>query len=159
MDFHDPLERRNVDFQRRDVDFHDPLEHRNVDFQRRDVDFNEPLERRDVAPQRRDVVNSTLCHVATLLIPLSVTSRRCPVLRPRTVHFCSSPRTHHYRNPRPLTHLSSPALLELPSTPIGGSYSALRPSLRTSESPAPTGSGSLWHSYHTVLGSSLGVVF
>ena len=137
------------------MDFNDPLECRDVRNQCRDVDFIEPLERRDVDTQRRDVVNPTLCNVATL----SRTSRRCPVLRPRTVHFCSSPRTHHYRNPRPLVHLSSPALLELPSTPVGGPYIALRPPLRISKSPALTGSGSLWHSHHTVLSSSLGVVF
>ena len=158
--------------QRRDVDFIEPLERRDVYTQRHDV-VNPTLcnvatlprtsRRRLVqhsvtsrrCPERRDVGFNPLCNVATL----PYTSRRCPVLRPRTVHFCSSPRTHHYRNPRPLAHLSSPALPEPPSTPVGSPYIALQPPLRTSESPVPTGSGSLWHSHHTVLGSSLGVVF
>ena len=64
------LERHDVDLQRRDVNFNDPLERRDVGNQRRDVDFNEPLEHRDVAP-----------NVATFLIQLSVTSRRCPERR------------------------------------------------------------------------------
>ena len=97
--FEPSLSRRDVDFQRRDVDFHNSLSRRDVDFQRRDVDFLNPLERRDVdfngplercdvGPQRRDVVNSTLCHVATLprtsrrrLVQRSVTSRHCPERR------------------------------------------------------------------------------
>ena len=86
--FEPSLSRRDVDFQHRDVVFHNSLSRRNVDFQRRDVDFHNPLERRYVAPQRRDVVNSTLCHVATLpstsrrrLVQRSVTSRRCPERR------------------------------------------------------------------------------
>ena len=54
----------------------------DVDFQRRDVDFNEPLERRDVNSRRHDIGFSTLYNVATL----PRTSRRCPILSPRTVH-------------------------------------------------------------------------
>ena len=151
MDFHDPLERRDVDFieplERRDVytqrrDVVNPTLCNVATLPRtsrrrlvqRSVTSRRCPERRDVAPnvatlprtsrrcpERRDVGFNPLCNVAMLLR----TSRRYPVLRPRTVHFCSSPRTHHYRNPRPLAHLSSPALLELPSTPVGGSYSAL----------------------------------
>ena len=70
------------------MDFNDPLERRDVSNQRRDVDFNEPLERRDIGNQRRDVFNPTLCNVATLprtsrrrLVQRSVTSRRCPERR------------------------------------------------------------------------------
>ena len=88
VDFHNSLSRRDVDFQRRDVDFHNSLSRRDMDFQRRDVDFHNPLERRDVVSNVATWILMGLCHVATLLlnvatllIPLSVTSRRCPERR------------------------------------------------------------------------------
>ena len=94
------------------------------------MDFQDPLERRDVVsnvatwilmslwnvatlilnvatlliplsvtsrrcPERRDVGFSTLCNVATL----PRTSRRCPVLRPRTVHFALFLFTSHTPTP------------------------------------------------------------
>ena len=63
--------------------FEPSLSRRDVEFQRRDVDFHNLLERRDVASKTWILMGlfhvATLpLNVATLLIPLSVTSRRCP---------------------------------------------------------------------------------
>ena len=148
------LSRRDVEFQRRDVDFHDPLE-------RRDVVSNVAtwilMSLWNVATLIQNVA-TLIQNVATLLNPLSVTSRRCPVLRPRTVIFA-----------RHLAHTTTETLdflhtcLHQPCRspfPTGRrSLHCLRPPLCISESPFPTGSWSLWHSHHTVLGSSLGLVF
>ena len=127
------------------------LSRRDVDFQRRDVNFHDPLERRDVGNQRRDLFNSTLYNVATL----PRTSRRCPVFRPRIVHFALHLAHTTTRTLASLAHLSSPALPEPPVTPVGGSYIALRPSLSTPQSPSPTGPLSPPHSPYTHVALTL----
>ena len=70
------------------MDLDEPLERRDVDPQRRDVDLDEPLERRDVVPNVATWILMGLWNVATLplniatlLIPLSGMLRRCPERR------------------------------------------------------------------------------
>ena len=80
---------------------------------------NPSLSRHDVVP-----------NVATL-----------PCFKAKNSPFCSSHPVSSLRiNPSTIAHPSSPSLLELPITPVGGSYIALRPSLCTSPSPSHTGS-------------------
>ena len=108
-------------------------------------------ERSDVAPNVATSFSSTLCNVATL----PRTSRRCPVLKPRTVHFGPSPRPLHY--PKPLRSFS-PVLTSLAGALYHAGrrlFIAFRPLLCIPEFSSHTGSGSLWHFHHIELGSSL----
>ena len=92
-------------------------------------------------PAHRDVGFITLCDAATS----PRTSRRCPVLSPRTVHFWLF--TSHTPNPNP-SFPCAPALtgpVEAFVTLVGGPSIVLRPSLCSYEPPSSPGSGSLWH--------------
>ena len=98
--FYMSLSRRDVDFPRRDVNFTclchvatwtshvvTSILHVSVTSRRRlptsRRQFLPPLSRRDVDLHVATSVFTSLCHVATS----PRTSRRCPVLSPRTVHF------------------------------------------------------------------------
>ena len=80
-------------------------------YQRRDVDFYKSLERRDVDTQRHDVVSTTLWNVATF----PRTSRRCPFLNPKPLHF-------FYSHPKPVLPEPKPSYTPRHTEPAPESY-------------------------------------